>query len=132
MGYKQIEVSWQENGEKDFEVAQGLFRLNHYSHCLFFCHLALEKFLKAIFVHRKQRHAPYIHDLLVLAKRVGIELSQKQISELETITSFNIQARYADYKSEFYKRFNRKVYAAKYLSVTKDSIKWLKEELTKK
>lgn len=113
-------------------MAKSLFQNKHYSHCLFFCHLALEKYLKAIYVLRNDAHAPYIHDLVVLAKRSELQLTAKQKSDLETITSFNIQGRYADYKSQFYKEFNKRVYAKKYLGLTKESLLCLEKELTQK
>ncbi|MGH7601969.1 MAG: HEPN domain-containing protein, partial [bacterium] len=39
--------SWLESAEKDWDVARNLFKLKHYAYCLFFCHLTLEKLLKA-------------------------------------------------------------------------------------
>ncbi len=132
MSIQKVILYWKQSGEKDFEVAQGLFKLKHYSHCLFFCHLSLEKLLKATVVQNTQKHAPHLHDLVVLAKKAGLELSKKQQNELETITSFNIQGRYADVKSQFYKKFNRRDVAKKYLDTTQHFILWLTKQLNQK
>jgi len=48
------------------------------------------------------------------------------------IFTFNIAGRYADAKFEFYKKYNKKEYAQKYLKITKDLLLWLKKEFHKK
>ena len=69
---------------------------------LFFGHLAIEKMLKALCA-AKRTVIPFNHKLLKLAKEVGIALSQAEEMELGIITSFNISARYDDYKLRFHK-----------------------------
>lgn len=132
MGILKIVEYWSKSSQKDFTVAEGLFGLGHYSHCLFFCHLSLEKLLKAIFVHQQQTQAPYIHDLVILAKKAGIEFTHEQRLQLEVITTFNIEGRYANVKSDFYKQYNRKSTAEAYLQSTKQLRVWLKTYLKKK
>lgn len=129
MGYETVLQHWLNGSKKDLQVAQGLFKLRHYAYCLFFCHLTLEKMLKAVFVAKHKNHAPFIHDLVILAQRCEIPLSTDQIKDLETITSFNIQGRYADYKSKFYKSFNKKSVAEQYMLVTKQLLLCLKNSL---
>ena len=68
---------------------------------LFFGHLAIEKVLKALCA-AKCTAIPYDHKLLKLAKEAGLVLSQEQELELGVITSFNINARYDDYKHRFH------------------------------
>ena len=43
-----------------------------------------------------------IHDLRRICEKAGIELSEEKIINLDTITRFNINARYDDYKQSFY------------------------------
>jgi len=68
---------------------------------LFFGHLAIEKMLKALCA-AKRTVIPFDHKLLKLAKEAGLVLSQAQEMELGIITSFNISARYDDYKLRFH------------------------------
>lgn len=131
MSYKTVIDYWLTGSKKDLKVAQGLFKLKHYAYCLFFCHLALEKECKALFVSRHNQHAPFIHDLVILAQRCDLVLSKEQIKDLETITTFNIQGRYADYKSKFYKTFNNKKTAEFYLKVTQQLLVWLEKNFPK-
>ena len=130
MSFSKISLHWFEESKKDLTVAEGLFNLKHYSYSLFFCHLSLEKMLKAIYVAKNQEHAPYIHDLVVLAKKASLQLSKKHLDDMETMTSFNIQGRYSDYKSEFYKKYNNRPTAQKYLKITKEYLIWLEKQLT--
>jgi len=69
-----------------------------------FCgHLAVEKMLKALCAVRNIK-IERDHKLLILAKDSGYinQLSASEQQELLTITSFNIEARYDDYKRRFY------------------------------
>jgi len=123
---------WKESSANDWNVAQGLFQLKHYAHCLFFCHLSLEKIIKAVYVKRHKGHAPLSHDLVSLCQKSGIEMTPDQRDILETITTFNIQGRYADYKSEFHKTFNKRPVAQEFLAFTKQLRIWLEKHLTEK
>ena len=71
---------------------------------LFLGHLVLEKLLKAVFVFRHQKHALFTHDLLRLAEKTGIEPSQEITDWLDEISTFNLNARYDNYKQDFYNR----------------------------
>ena len=127
---KQINY-WLKLAEEDWRAAQGLFKLKHYSACLFFCHLALEKILKALVVQRTQQPAPYLHDLERLALLAKISLTKNQRKYLKTITKFNIAARYDNIKLAFHKRCTPS-YTRKYFKITKNLYQWLKKEFQKK
>ncbi len=94
---------WLAGSEKDFDAAKGLYKLKHYPQCLFFCHLSLEKILKAIVVKRIKDYAPFIHDLRRLSEIAGIELDTEKKKILDAIFTFNIAGRYAEEKFDFYK-----------------------------
>lgn len=123
---------WLASSRKDFCVAQGLFNLKYYPQCLFFCHLSLEKLLKAAMIKITKEYPPYIHDLRRLAECAGIHLTEKQKQILDTISTFNIAGRYSDEKFQFYKRYNKRNFAQRYLRITEELILWLKKELHKK
>jgi HEPN domain-containing protein len=119
---------WIESAEKDWDLARNLFKLKHYAYCLFFCHLTTEKLLKALVVQKTGKQAPPIHDLKRLAKLAGLKLSLEQRQRLETITTFNIKARYDDVKQDFYRKATKE-YTREYLEITKEVSVWLKENL---
>ncbi len=117
---------WERSSESDFAVAQELFKSKRYSYALFFCHLALEKLLKGFIVKHTKKSAPLEHNLVRLAKEAGFNLSDEQNDLLADITTFNIKARYDDYKTNFYKKATL-TYAQKYINETKNLILWLKK-----
>lgn len=89
---------WLSEAEEALHVANHLVEKMDYSYALFFGHLAIEKILKSIYVIRNKAHAPPTHNLLRLAKQAGLNLSESQSNEMVTVTSFNIEGRYPDFK----------------------------------
>ena len=74
------------------------------TNALFCGHLAVEKVLKALCaVRRVPANQIWGHNLYKLADAAGLwaGLSDAQKVELATITTFNIEARYDDYKRQF-------------------------------
>ena len=106
MTIKQIVESLLLKSEKDTEAAKDLFKLKHYDWSLFIWHLAIEKILKAKTVSLDEKII-YTHDLVRLAKKAKISLNKSLMSQLNEITTFNIEARYDDYKLSFYKKANK-------------------------
>jgi AbiV family abortive infection protein len=95
---------WLTASKEDFESAEILFKNKKYHHALFFCHLSIEKMLKAIIVKSTKTAPPLIHDLIRLAERAALDLNEAQKNDLAEITTFNIDARYDDYKLSFRKK----------------------------
>jgi len=92
---------WIDGSDDDFETMTAMFESKRYSWSLFIGHLMFEKLLKAYYVKIKSDYPPFIHNLLRLAEKADLELSDDQREQLVTITAFNINARYDDYKMSF-------------------------------
>ncbi len=122
---------WTKNAEEDLKTAESLFKDQRYHHCLFFCHLFIEKLLKALITKNSKRHALPIHNLLKLAQDATISVNEALKKDLATINEFNIRARYNDYKFEFYKRATKK-YTSFWFNKCKEMYLWLKKELIRK
>jgi len=95
---------WLSSSDKDYEVLLNLYQSRHYNWALFLGHIVLEKLLKAYFVKKTGTHAPYSHDLRLLAKKCEVELTDGMALQLDVVTSFNINARYDTFKDDFQKR----------------------------
>jgi len=80
---------WQDGALSDFKAAQGLFENKSYPQCLFFCHLTVEKLLKALVVKEIKDSAPYIHDLRRLADMAKLDLNEEKMKLLDDISIFN-------------------------------------------
>ncbi len=93
---------WIETSDEDFKTMLVLYDSKSYSWSLFLGHLSIEKLLKALFVKKNKKHAPFLHNLYRLAELNEISMTDEQSDWLDKITSFNLNARYDDYKREFY------------------------------
>ena len=94
----------------------------------FIGHLMIEKLLKAYFVKTKNSFPPYIHNLLRLAWLSDLKLTSEQRISLATITAFNINARYDDYKNSFYKKCTSQ-FTAEWIDKLKELRGWIKSQI---
>jgi len=93
---------WIETSDEDFRTMLNLYDSNSYGWALFLGHISIEKLLKAVYVSRHKKHAPFLHNLYRLAELNSIEMTEDQSDWLDKVISFNLNARYDDYKREFY------------------------------
>jgi len=112
---------WIKSSQDDLDTAKKLFNTKKYHHALFFAHLALEKILKAVYVNKKNEASPPIHDLIRLAEKSDLQLSEESRLQLVEISTFNVAARYDDYKFKFYKKATRE-YATKWMDISEKLI----------
>jgi HEPN domain-containing protein len=99
-----------------------------YSYALFFGHLTLEKMLKAYFVLIHGGTPPLTHRLVFLAEKSGLALTCEQQELLETVTDFNLEARYPDEKFSFKKRCTRE-FALHYLDCIREMKAWIAKKI---
>ena len=128
MNKEQAIQYWVTSANDDWQVALHLFEKGDYSYSLFFAHLTIEKYLKAIYVDRVGKNPPYTHRLLLLAEKAGLDLSEKNVSLLETVTDFNLETRYPDEKFSFKKKCT-KSFTKKYLKNIGALKKWLAKQI---
>ncbi|HCX62438.1 HEPN domain-containing protein [Sedimentibacter sp.] len=95
---------WIDTANRDNNTMLNLFKSNDYHWSLFMGHLVIEKLIKAVYVKNIDSNPPRIHDLLRLSEKAHIETTEQQKDLLDLITTFNINARYPDYKQSFYKK----------------------------
>ena len=119
---------WISRSEQDFETMNHLYMSKDYHWSLFIGHLVIERLLKACVVKRTKTHAPFTHDLRRLSKISEIDFNDEQKRILDTITTFNLNARYDDYKQDFYKRCTSE-YADKWIENIKTLREWIKTKL---
>lgn len=107
-----------------------LYKNKHYHWSLFIGHLVIEKLLKAIYVKKFNKTPIFTHDLLRITEKIDIDLSEQQKDYFDTISSFNISARYEDYKRVFYKKCTKE-YTTNWINIIKELRIWLKENYLK-
>ncbi|MDD4108753.1 MAG: HEPN domain-containing protein [Prolixibacteraceae bacterium] len=119
---------WIETSNDDFNTMLTLYNSKSYGWSLFLGHISTEKLLKALYVKRFKEHAPFTHNLYRLGELIGLELSDEYSDWLDQITSFNLNARYDDYKKEFYKLCTPD-YTQNWIEKIKIIRSWIKEML---
>lgn len=120
---------WIEGSDEDFETMMAMFHAKRYSWALFIGHLMIEKLLKAYFVKVNEIYPPQIHNLLRLAEQANLDLTEDQKQLFVTITAFNINARYDDYKMSFRQRCTREFTDEWINNLTKLQT-WIKQLIT--
>jgi HEPN domain-containing protein len=126
MDQKEMIAYWYQSAEQNRNDAQSMFVSNHYDWSLFVWHLAIEKRLKGILTS-KNLEQPKIHNLVKLIDMAGIDLTPQLRNELQEITTFNLEIRYAEYKYEFHKRADQK-YAETWGKKCEEIYQWLKTQ----
>lgn len=121
---------WIESSDRDYESMKKNYETKQFTWALFIGHLTLEKLLKAIYakLNEESPYPPKIHNLNILAERCNIELDERKAKILMTCNSFNISARYEDYKNEFYERCTEE-YTSEQIKNIEEVRTWLKEIL---
>jgi HEPN domain-containing protein len=116
---------WIESSENDFKTMNDLYQTKNNSWALFMGHLVIEKLLKALFIKLKDEYPPLIHDLRRICEKADIKLDNPRIMILDSISRFNINARYDDYKQSFYKLCNDE-FTAEWIDKIKECRLWIK------
>jgi HEPN domain-containing protein len=119
---------WIESSDDDFRVMQSLFDNKHYVWALFLSHLVIEKLLKACHVKNVDANYPRIHNLVEIAVKAKLDLSMEQKESLVELTTFNLRARYPDYKNRFQRKATRE-FAESHITKVKEFRQWLLEKI---
>ena len=117
---------WIKSADEDFNVMLDLKEKNRNTYCLFFGHMVIEKLLKALYAKNNKGapYAPKTHDLLYLAEKLNLELTEEQEVILNEITTFNLSTRYDDYKRAFYNKCTDE-YTEEQINKIKEVKAWL-------
>jgi len=119
---------WIESSDEDYNTMLDLFQTKNFGWSLFIGHLVIEKLLKAYYTKTQKEYPPMIHDLRRIGEKAGIEFVDNKLIMIETISQFNIRARYDDYKRNFQKLCTP-VYTATWIENIKEIRLWIKKML---
>jgi HEPN domain-containing protein len=119
---------WTESSDEDFDTMLAMYDNKKYNWALFVGHLMMEKLLKALYVKINNDYPPFIHNLLRLAEKCSLSLTDEQKLFFVTITAFNINARYDDYKQSFREKCTPE-YTTQWITHLKLNRQWIKEQI---
>lgn len=120
---------WINTSDKDYTTMINLYNSKDYHWSLFIGHIVIERLLKACVVIKISDHAPFTHDLTKLAKLSGLAFSEDQLDWLDTISTFNMNARYDSYKEAFYRKCTLD-FTTEWIDKIKILQSWIKERLS--
>ncbi len=121
---KQID-HWKNGSIDAMETAELLIDKGKILFGLFFCHLAIEKVLKAHFVRCTKTLAPKTHDLYFLISKIDFTLEDSGYQFLRVLMRYQLEGRYPE---------NQPIVPSgevieKYFSSTKELFEWLIQKL---
>jgi HEPN domain-containing protein len=130
MTKKEIISFWIESSDKDYQTMLHLYEAGDFMWSLFIGHLVIEKLLKAYYISRQDESYPLVHNLLRIAEKSGMELTEEQQIFFSTVTGFNINARYDDYKQSFYGKCTKE-FTSEWIRRIKENREWIRQQLLK-
>lgn len=130
MTKEEVIAFWIESSDKDYQTMAHLFNSGDLMWSLFIGHLVIEKLLKAYYIRVKDENYPMVHNLLRIAEKAGLSLNEDQQIFYSTVTGFNINARYDDYKQSFYKKCTRE-YTSLWVEKISKERTWIRSQLLK-
>ncbi len=119
---------WIAGADDDYDTMIAMLDTKRYSWALFVGHLMIEKLLKAYFVMINENHPPFTHNLLKLAKDTNLPLTDELKLQLTTITAFNLNTRYDDYKRSFQKKCTPD-FTNEWIEKIKELKLWIREQI---
>lgn len=120
---------WIESSDKDYDVMLDLRKSKRNNYSLFFGHLLIEKLLKALYTKNNKDNpvAPKIHNLILLSQKANLDVPKEIREKIQIINTFNISARYDDYKNTFEEKCTEE-YTAEQIKNIEEVRKWLKKQ----
>jgi len=128
MTKQEIVNFWLEKSVMELETANVMFNTGYYLYTGFMCHQAIEKILKAYYIHAKDERHPHVHSLPSLMTETGLD-ANASIDQKNIITKLNplyIEARYEDYKKKI-SALLTKDYCRTLLTETEGLHNWIKQ-----
>ena len=121
---------WFDIANYDLDTAEAMYQTGRWLYVAFMCHQVIEKTLKAYWCATQSEDAPYTHNHMRLAEGCGLyaQMNDDQRDFLDTITNYNIEARYPENKDALAKTLT-KHFCRQMIDETKLLQQWIKERL---
>ena len=118
---------WLAQVDYDIATAEQMLHAGRYVYVIFMSHMALEKALKALVTEETQKLPPRTHNLIDLAQRAHVVLSQEQQDFLGKLNNTSVVVRYPDDLAAMVSQYPEAI-AQDYLERTKELILWVRQD----
>jgi len=115
---------WLEVAEYDLGTAEAMLRSRRYVYVVFFCHLCLEKALKARIVEFADVFPPYTHSLSKLLELAKLDIPEQLSDFIYNMSDLNVATRYPKDLKQF-----QRAQAREYFDRTREVFSWLRQRL---
>ena len=119
---------WLEISEYDLNTAQAMFEAKRYLYVAFMCQQAVEKILKAVYIHQKNGLPPRTHNLLYIVDILKLDIDEKKKASLARLNQFYLESRYPGDRVKLARAVDFKT-AKSLLKDTKEIWECLKQKL---
>ena len=120
-------ANWLAQVDYDIATAEQMLHAGRYIYVIFMSHMALEKALKALVTEETQKLPPRTHNLIDLAQRAQVVLSQEQQDFLGKLNNTSVVVRYPDDLAAMIAQYPEAI-AQDYLERTKELILWVRQD----
>jgi len=120
-------ANWLAQVDYDIATAEQMLYAGRYIYVIFMSHMALEKALKALVTEETQKLPSRTHNLIDLAQRAQVVLSQEQQDFLGRINNTSVVVRYPDDLTAMVSQYPEAI-AQDYLERTKELILWVRQD----
>ncbi len=123
---------WIDLSDYDIETAGAMIESKRYLYVGFMCHQAVEKMLKAFYVHVFHQHPPKSHNLRLLAGKSSISdhFTDEQTAFLISLEPLNIEARYPTDKEKLLRSLSPER-CLRILNSSKELLSWIRSMFEK-
>ena len=121
---------WTDIADYDLETAEAMYQTGRWLYVAFMCHQVIEKTLKAYWCGTQTEDPPYTHNHKRLASGSGLydRMTEEQKSFIETVTNYNIEARYPEDKEALARTLTPQT-CREMIDDTKQLQQWIKGQL---
>ena len=125
--HREVE-NWLRAALYDWETAQDMFRAGRFPYTVFFCHLAIEKALKARIHKITGKTPPKSHDLILLLRLANLSPPSDIRDFMGKLSGASTATRYPADLQEILKTYTREA-VQEYLGKTKETLRWIENHV---
>lgn len=122
---------WFRQAQYDLDTAESLSSSERYPPAIFFCHLALEKALKALYAEKFNDNPEKTHNLIYLVELLDLELPQHYLDSLFVINRAGVTGRYPHNLQKVLEQYTKEK-THKILSDTREILTWLMQRSSRR
>lgn len=120
-------LEWLRQADYDVDTAEFMAKGGRYFYAVFMCHLAIEKALKGLYLHKLKETPPKTHNLVFLLNKTGVKPDARQSGIVATLNEANITTRYPDDIDTLQSTYTQGI-ASEILAATKEILAWIKQQ----